>query len=556
MRKIKVSESKKINSFFCLLFFGFAFVFYGNFYGIDLSDEGLAILGFFPEQSLGIDFTHYYLIIRKFFPEGLGFALARQLRFFLIIISSAILLLSIKKSKFNKYFLHTSLLIGATTLISLGTGIRVLSYNALNQFFITLYTASLIQYIDKQEIKNKLSPIFWLTIASIIISVIFIVRFPSFVLYVPTHLILTLIISLYNKKLNIKHVTYSSFVIFLSILILGRSVIPIQTVFLDIERFASMSSEQVEGHGVGLIIKYLYEFIQKVIILFFTATSFIALHKYFQNIKSKVAKIVILFTLASFVTLAIISYPISIASVFVFLYWLLVISHYSRQKNIVNFFKEKNKLLLAVIFPTFAITSTIGSNVWIINLLLFYLSIWSVSFVFFVSKKNEIIFKNSIYILVILAVIKVLFTGYINPHRQGNLLTPHYKYEMKTRGAILLDQDMFAYVTEIRTYLESRGLYGKPIIAMSRLPGLVYLLDSNMPGSMNFTDAYWKVFCENLNPNSYDKPVIIFRGNISDDFLKCLVTKNIDIENDYELGKTVERGYSQYRMPTYIYIAK
>ena len=190
----------------------------------------------------------------------------------------------------------------------------------------------------------------------------------------------------------------------------------------------------------------------------------------------------------------------------------------------------------------------------IINLLLFYLSIWAIGFNLFLTKKNESLYKNSVYILVFLAVFKVIFTGFINPHRQGSLLTPHHVYEMKSRGTILLDKEMYEYVNDIRTYLESENQYKKPIIAMSRLPGLVYLLESTMPGSINFTDDYWKVFCENIEANTDQKPVIIFRGNIPYDFIECLAEKEIDIEKEYRLGKTVEKGINIYQMPTYIYL--
>lgn len=249
----------------------------------------------------------------------------------------------------------------------------------------------------------------------------------------------------------------------------------------------------------------------------------------------------------------IVSFPISISSAFVFFFWLLVVSYYSSQRKTIDLTKEK-KIPYTFIFVSFAVASTIGSNVMIINLLLYYLSIWAIAFNLFLIKKNLHLYRISIYILVFLAVLKVIFTGFISPHRQGSLLSPHYRYEMKSRGSILLDKEMYEYVIEIRSYLESENQYNKPIIAMSRLPGLVYLLESTMPGSINFTDDYWKVFCENINPNTNKKPVLIFRGNIPDDFIKCLAEKKILIENEYKLGKKVEKGINIYQIPTYIYV--
>ncbi len=539
-----------------LLAIGYLVVFYSNFFGIDLSDEGLAVLGFVPEQKLGIDFTHYQLLIRKFFPYGLDFVLARQIRLGLIIFSGITLLISIYKSKWNKYFEHTLLLIGATTLISLGTGIQVLSYNGLNQLFITLYIATLIQYIDKTKDKNKTLPLFWLILSSILLSITYLIRLPSFLLYIPIHFVTIYVISEYKIKTFFNSAVITAITLIFSILFLSKSVIPFSTVLSDVATFAKMSSQQTDGHGIGLVARYVLEFLQKCVLLFFTAFSYFELQKYCQKIKNKWINFVTRIALLFLVILMIISYPISVGSAFVFFFWLLIISFYTFKKQTNNFIKEKQKIIVATIFPIFAIASTLGSNVWIINLLLFYLSLWAVGFTFFISKGNEKLFQNIVSILVIIAVVKVVFIGFISPHRRGSLLAPHIKYEMKTRGSILLDSELYEYVTEIRSYLESQGLYGKPIIAVSRLPGLVYLLDSTMPGSINFTDAYWKVLCENINPNEQIKPTIIFRGNIPNELIECLAHKKIDLKNEYTLGKVIERGFSIYQIPTYIYVYK
>lgn len=546
-------KKHKIKLFFTLLIFGYIFVFYGNFFGIDLSDEGLAILGYFPEQRLGIDFTHYQLLLRTVFPQGMSFVFARQLRFFMIILSGVTLFFSVYKSRFNKYTFHTALLFGATTLISLGTGIQILSYNALNQFIITLYIASMLQFIDKNiNIKNG-NDLIWLVLSSVILSISYIIRLPSFIPYMVLHFIFVFLLSRKEFSITFRNISISIIFVLLTVLFFSETIIPFSKVLSDVTTFAKLSSKQTDGHGFSLIARYVYDFVEKCIFLFFTAIGFLALRKYLKKIKNTAYYYIAQFILFCAVIVVVVSYPISVGSAFIFLFFLLFITYYESRKKVISFIENKNTLVTALFFPAFAISSTLGSNVWIVNLLLFYLSIWAISFLLFVTKRNEDLFKNIVYILVIIAVLKVIFTGFVNPHRQGSLLDRHYTYEMKNRGTIILDEDMYNYVTEIRSYLENENIYGQQIIAVSRLPGLVYLLDSTMPGSMNFTDAYWEVFCRNLDSTVNPKPVVIFRGNIPDELISCLKDHNIDLNNDYELGKVIEIGFSKYQMPTYIY---
>jgi hypothetical protein len=543
---------------FLTLFIGFLLVFIGNFFGIDLSDEGLAVLGFMPKQNLGINFTHYQVVVQSIFPNGISFLVARQLRLLLIVISGIILLISIYHSELKKIirvsFTHVILLIGATTLISLGTGIQVLSYNGLNQFMITLYVAFLIQYWDKINTKN--SSLFWLVLLSICISPIYLIRLPSFIPFIILHFTALLVINLKNLKSFLRHSIYSSILFYLIIVFLGVNFISISSVFSDVYLFAKMSSEQTDGHGFRLVFRYLYDFVQKFAIIFFASISYYSLSKYLKTFREKWFRILSNFLLLTFVFLSLISYPISISSFAIFLFLMIIISYYGIKSTKFSILKELDKISFSIVLIFFAVASTIGSNVWIINLSLFYLSIWAVASLFFISKKNYNVFKNVTYLLVFLAFLKIILTAFILPHRQGSLLTPHQLYETKNRGSIFLDKDMYLYITEIRSYLELQNLYEKDIVAVSRLPGLVYLLDSHMPGSINFTDAYWKVYCESLSSSPENRPVVIFRGNIPIELIECLADKDIDLESDYVLGKTIKTGFSKYKMPTYVYIEK
>lgn len=72
-----------------------SFFFTAIFFGFDLQDEGFAVLGITPKQELGIQYIHYQLLLKKIFPNGLDLILDRQVRLSLVILSSALLLLSV-----------------------------------------------------------------------------------------------------------------------------------------------------------------------------------------------------------------------------------------------------------------------------------------------------------------------------------------------------------------------------------------------------------------------------------------------------------------------------
>jgi hypothetical protein len=555
---IKLEDGKILRLFYTFLFLGYLMVFLSNFLGMDLSDEGLAILGYMPEQDLGITFTHYQLLLRKFFPNGLSFIVARHLRFFLVIISSVALLISVYKSKFRKHFKYFSLLVGATTLISLGSGIQVLSYNASIQIITTLYVACIIQYLDSSEKDKLFKSAVWLSLGTILMSSTYLVKLTSFF----PLLIISLLIIFFTSWKNRKNLTINSFififVLFLSLLFFGNWVVSFRKVFWDINQFSKTTERLKDGHGIILVGRYLFEFIQFFLILLFTSISYFLLNKLIRKVDRKVIRMVLYVLLVASVLLVVAGRRFSLGSLSIFFMLLLFVEYcadrFSKSRFSVDL--DYKELLLMVLFPVIAVALTLGSNVWIINLSIFYLTIWSVSLLFIITKANKRLFINITYVLVVVAVLKVVYQGLVGPHRQGSLLTPHERYETKTRGVVYLDKEMYDYVSSIRGYLEKEGHYGREVVAVSRLPGLVYLLDSTMPGSINFTDEYWEVYCLSLAKANYKDPVVILRGNIPLELVSCLADYGVNLARDYSLGKVVEKGYSKYQSPTFIFLKK
>jgi len=530
------------------------FVFVGNFFGYDLSDEGLAALGFAPGQKLGIPFTHYQFLIQKLFPNGLGFIVARQIRWIIVIISSSLLLLSVYKSKFNKHFSYFALLIGATTLISISTGIRVLSYNGLNQVIVTLYVASLVQYLNSVIYNRSKHGILWIFVSAFFVGLTYLVRLPSFFLYLFIQVLVVLFINRANRKRTALHLFAFFLFIFLVLTFLSFEVVPFGKVMSDALLNDQLTPNSSKGHGMALVVEYLFNFTRTLTVLFFTSISYYALQKYFNRIEVK--KIVLLLNIILFfiILFVVTTYPISISAFAILFFFILFVTFYAKRVKAIDFLKESDELFLAFLFPAIAISSTIGSNVWIVNLLLFYLSIWMVGSLFFISRNNLRQFKTISYLMVLLAVLKVFYTGFINPHRQGSLLSGFKLYKTETRGVVFLDKEMYEYVDMVRSYLKEKNLYGRKIIAISRLPGLVDLLDSTMPGMVLFTEADWKVYCESLKNDSPEGAVVIFRGLIPQGLHDCLAVNEIDLDNNYILDKTIEYGYSKYQIPTNIYI--
>lgn len=537
MRKIAVG----------LLIFGFILVFYSNFFGFDLTDEGFAVLGFTPKQELGITFTHYQFLIKALFPNGLDLILARQIRLSLIILSSALLLLSVYKSKLkNKYFFYFALLLSATTLISLENNQRALDYYGLNQFIVTLHAACLIQYINYIDDKVSKSSL-WLIPIGLLISLTYLVRLPAFPFYILIQSVT--IFLLCRKRKFLLHFSVFLFSLLLTTAFLSTTMVPLSRVFSDLSLYEKVTSESIaETHGYRLIVEYLYSFSRVLVILFFTAVATYVLGKRFNTLKDiRIVKLLYILLILGIVL--IITTPL-LHSFDILFFWLLFVTWFGGEK-LVKVFREKRRILLAALFPTIALVSTLGSNVETIKMLLFYSSIWIVSYLFYVSEKNARLFKIICYFMVLLAVIRFLPISFLNI-TDRSIITKYSKYEMKTRSPVFLDQTMYRYVTEVRSFLETSGLYGEDILAINGLPGLVYLLDSNMPGSINAVSTWWKIYCDSLAPK-VNISVIILDDKVQNGLLGCLANHGIYIK-DYKLDKVIDSAFTNNRFPAiYIY---
>lgn len=535
-----------------LLLGSFVFLWYSGRFGIDLSDEGLSILGLVPEQSLGITFTHFYYPVRFFFPNGLNFELGRQLRLLLIILSWALLAWSILHSsvgrKLKDFRKEIILLLGVTTLVSLGTGIMVISYNALNQIIVSIYAALAIQYIDRRDapysfVTNSLNALLAFAIASD-----YLVRLPSFFLYLLLHI--AFIIYLFRssvKQLFFQLLVFSSSLL-LGIVVLSMSMYPFSQVIEEVWLFGKYASEQSEHHGLKSVLQYIFEFGQHMAAILFAALAYHVTDNWlttkFTKVWAKMGWMLLVLLVALVLTL----YPYSISALPLFLLSIIFVRYLENHHAGILKMRYQEPLMTMLFFFGVAVASTVGSNVWIINLLLFYSSLLFIGMFYILEKHSYSYVRGFFWVLLLVAVLKLGFQQIVAPHRQGSILQTHYQYQIPGREKILLDKDMYAYVTEIKSVIDERGYQNAPIVAVSRLPGLVYLLGSTMPGSINFTDSYWKAFCDSY-PETETQPVVIFRGNIPDEWYSCLAEKGVDWSK-YEVVATITQGYRHFPMPT------
>lgn len=548
---VKKPSSNYIKLVGIVLLFSFVLHFVSLFFGFDLSDEGYAMLLSIKAQDVGTLGVHFYHLTR-YIPTFSNFPVteSRVIRTMLLIISTTFLYLTTKSIKTNRNGITFFILAASLSLLSLADGIKVLSYNSINAVLLILYSGFITLYCNS---KNRTVSQTSLLFSTMLLSITYIIRLPSFFLYVLIHFLFILLHSGISRRF-VLHLVFSVITLFGSLIYLNEVLYPINNVFLDIRNSSSLSLHIDGKHGPIQSIFNTISLIQMIVVLAITAYSLVIIDSQIvQNIKNKTQLIFLRVALILVILFVLFMRPLSYFSPIIFFFSISLILYFKKNNGVLLYEDKRKEILFSFLVILLAIAATFGTLAPGITMLTMYVPLLIVPFYFFMptAKKHQLLL---ILFIVIISSSRVIINELINPYRQGSLIEKHHIFSMRNGKNVMLDEKMFNYVSSVNDFIKNQNLYNREIIAVDRLPGLVYLLDTNMPSSVLFSYEYWSRYCNDLKPMKLN-PVIIVREEPDDLFYNCLLEHaDINFHEDYQLGTVIENAYNGFNRKTKIYI--
>lgn len=551
----KISPSKKYNNYLIGITIVLCVIslihLISLFYGFDLSDEGYAMLLSDKSQEVGTLGVHFYHLTRLL-PVLTSYPVfeSRVLRTLLITISTLLLFFTTKKIKKSQDTRILFLFAVSVALISLSDGIKVLSYNSINLVIIILYSSLISLYLFS---KNEKLRVLGLIISSMLISITYLIRLPSFFLYIIIHLLFILV--KYERRWPFLVYSLIAFFTFAaSLLFINEMVYPIEQVFQDLKSSSSFSLNDNGKHGPIQSVLNIVALFQRLVVLFMTSYFFISLLNLTKkHITDKFVPVLAkIFSLLTVIVILFIR-PLSFASPIFFSLFVTFLSHIKGQNYTQLFNKTFKEIIISCLFILLGVAASFGSLAPGITIISTYVPVLIVPFYLFMPKrKKHRIFLVSFFVT--LAMFRVIINDFVIPYRQAPLFAKHKKFVMSDGKYVFLDEDMYNYVTTVNNFIVLKGYEDREIIAIDRLPGLVFLLNTNMPDSILFGYMYWDRYCNDLNTMK-EKPVIIIRESVDERFFNCLQKKaDIDFSNDYKLGAVIDQTLTGFGNHTQVFV--
>ena len=179
------------------------------------------------------------------------------------------------------------------------------------------------------------------------------------------------------------------------------------------------------------------------------------------------------------------------------------------------------------------------------------------------STINKKIINTLIIFLTFSSLFYIVNYTIFKPYRLTPIYTQNQLIPEIGKGKnILFNIDTKTYIIEINNILKQNSFQpGDPIIALSRLPGLIYLLDGVSPGSILWSNNRYNAFSYNLNNSHTDyKKSVIILNEYDDMFINILKrNNNINFLEEYVKVREVVYGQNRYNSndrKTNVYIHK
>lgn len=520
----------------------FSITIWGINKGFDFTDEGYAILGLQNTQIVNPGLSNFHLIVKTlFFWINPTLVNIRLLRLFLAISSSLVFfhgLSTFFKNTINKKLLISFILIG--NIIPFSFGPVCLSYNSLGAYLLLFFLGLFLKDISEMHKKNIILKL----VSGLILSVFFFVRLPN-VIVILFIFFLFAVFNFKNKNLLFATIIYLSGFIFGSLFFFYLFENPINfmdRILLDISNLNNLGGVHSANSlfsGVLILVIQLSKF------FLISGCIFLAYFLLKINVIKKPFNQKIL---------------LQLFKVFFFLYWIRHFSETYRDSSSVIVlvigsiiyctyklflsnhkvnYKSNDIFIFIILFFT-PFFSAFGTGNTLIYNSIYLLPCWSAFLVCFNSLFN-IELKRFFLSLFLFSSCYFFYFHYVaHPYRQLPLTVQNKKVLNK---GIFLDDHTSTNIKKLKQKLLNIGFKeGDPIIAIYKLPGLIYLLDAISPltplsvwDENNLSLFLSKLDNERENKQHY--PYLIIKNESLNSFKKRNIPKRIAFQN-YSLAGT------------------
>lgn len=568
------------------------FIIWGINKGFDLTDEAYNMLSYTKGQEMSVKVSLFYTLLQKLcsiFSPGIIFF--RVFRLVLLLISACIFSIAIVKwiptvLKSEVLYPTFSLLfpiVGITTLMSYSIFYSALSYNSLSLFLGQLFLSFILFYlIPKDNSANiRLMDASFLFLATIIVTLLFLVKFTSGLLFLLT-LVVIFAFSLQRKKFKLK-----IFLIEISAMLAGFLSVLVAISFLidtpiNVVKGFTNTLQYIPGHEpIGLLKMYAIDLIINfgVIIIYHPAFYLgpVLLWMSIRDPQDKAAQYTQILVLVSFMIDFLISgyyragttglyhaslpYRLILWSVIIYILLCLSLnkSREAIKAKITDIFQLilVSVLLLACPFLiSFGSDSPLSVHItqnifsWVVLFLIIYLII------FWNTRQVKVFFLGFILLVCLTASSQILY-GYIkSPYRQLAPLTDcRYTIRELPRGNnIRFDAKTKDFLKASLQLLTRHNVEpaGSPILSIYNLPGLTYLLGGFTPGQPWFNSAKYagneknnSWYIQQSNMKNLDKTILIIQKQykLPYELINAMNKKGINFPSGYYLADSLQSPF-------------
>lgn len=505
-----------------------AIVTWGLNKGFDFSDEGFYLLGYQHNQEHFIVSTHFHSIVKFFFGFiPLNPINIRILSLIVSIISTVIFTFFVirsytilTKTKLNrKHLIITYLFTSIGSFASYILPLRGFSYNTITKslllicFGLLFFACAKILIQQNKSILNKLL----IVVAGYCLGFLVFVKITSFAAAIIV-ISISFLILFYQKKNR-----YATFIIaiffflgiFLAALTYHLCIQPFPDFIFfinELRQLLSANNTVSDGHNISSYGNDIFMVFLRI--LEFTLIGFSLTFSYSQfkkgNRNNGIA--ILLFTTIFLCVDYLFSKNFFGVNTYKYADALLLLTTVSFSFYLTNIvlsgFKLRAQFLLfcAILFIS-PLISAFGSNNGLLVNAVFSIPFWSILILFFAFKKNKHIYYTVTTLFSLVLLYQVLLKYVVQPYRLQPLIfqTETISPKIKRAKGLLVDLETKNKIEFAHKVLQANNFKaGDPIIALYRLPGLVYLLEGISPGGILWNPKQINMFLKNLEYSKYN----------------------------------------------------
>lgn len=511
--------------------------------GFDITDEGYYLLGYQDGQEIGYSPSGFQYVIRGFFGwMDLDIINVRILRLIISLISVLLLTIALKDRITNKLsFLYIFCFLGIGCLLSYTYGPQSLSYNSL----ISSILISILSLLLIGEKKKGFLGVSCFVFSGFLFSLGLLIKFPPVLVFLVAVTSNIFFISKWTHKNKLKAVLAVIIGFLLGLMLFSSFCHSIFDFYLDFYKGIVLTS-QSSGYTLNTLAENLgFLFVQTISISGFLLFIFFVINTF-----SKHNSPIICFFTVSLLTVFFLTYyyeyliKYSAGNSFPYLFFVLTYVLYKSQHyfHLRTEFEFKSSYLLLIFLFVFPFIGSIGTDNPFLSNSTFMISSWF-GLVILVGDKLPL---NSTFSS-IMAIALFVFGSYLfysqyvkNPYRSTNLF---YQSESISNERVKVDTTMSQFMGKINEILNQNNFKkGDPIIALYRIPGLVYLLEGKSPGGVISLWDYRRTgqFLEELKRSKmdYSKSFFLIKNRYTDSLVSGLNELGLNFPNDYRnVGK-------------------